>query len=163
MACVCRTRSHEPNGCPENCASCPELVGRYGCLDPLRLWTAPQKSDSGNFDSLQGRNKLQIGQKHVKYSQEFPETALRRLALAPNGSQLCRGLGISRQLLHPKSCQSPLPRFSHISFTPLRKDLPRDCRLFPSSHYTGFCRGNHNHRSLPALGPAPPLVSLKSD
>ena len=41
-----------------------------------------------------------MGQKYVKYSQEFRETALRRLALVPNVAQLCRELGISRQLLY---------------------------------------------------------------
>ena len=41
-----------------------------------------------------------MSQKYVKYSKEFRESALRRLALAPNVAQLCRELGISRQLLH---------------------------------------------------------------
>ena len=41
-----------------------------------------------------------MGQKYVKYTKEFRETALRRLALAPNVAQLCRELGISRQLLY---------------------------------------------------------------
>lgn len=41
-----------------------------------------------------------MGQKYVKYSQEFRETALRRLGLTPNVAQLCRELGISRQLLY---------------------------------------------------------------
>ena len=41
-----------------------------------------------------------MGQKYQKYSQEFRESALRRLALAPNVAQLCRELGISRQLLY---------------------------------------------------------------
>jgi len=41
-----------------------------------------------------------MGQKYLKYSKEFRETALRRLALAPNVAQLCREPGISRQLLH---------------------------------------------------------------
>jgi transposase-like protein len=41
-----------------------------------------------------------MGQKYVKYSREFRETALRRLSLAPNVAQLCRELGISRQLLY---------------------------------------------------------------
>jgi transposase-like protein len=41
-----------------------------------------------------------MGQKYVKYSQEFRETALRRLSLGPNVAQLCRELGISRQLLY---------------------------------------------------------------
>jgi transposase-like protein len=36
----------------------------------------------------------------VKYTKEFRETALRRLALSPNVAQLCRELGISRQLLY---------------------------------------------------------------
>ncbi len=40
-----------------------------------------------------------MSQKYVKYSKEFRESALRRLALAPNVAQLCRELGISRQLL----------------------------------------------------------------
>jgi transposase-like protein len=46
--------------------------------------------------------ELQMGQesKHRKFSKEFRETALRRLALAPNVAQLCRELGISRQLLY---------------------------------------------------------------
>jgi len=37
---------------------------------------------------------------HRKFSKEFRESALRRLALAPNVAQLCRELGISRQLLY---------------------------------------------------------------
>jgi len=41
-----------------------------------------------------------MGQKYVKYTKEFRETALRRLELAPNVAQLCRELGISRQLLY---------------------------------------------------------------
>jgi hypothetical protein len=41
-----------------------------------------------------------MGQKYGKYTKEFRETALRRLALAPNVAQLCRELGISRQLLY---------------------------------------------------------------
>ena len=43
---------------------------------------------------------LQMGQKYQKYSKEFRESALRRLALAPNVAQLCRELGVSRQLLY---------------------------------------------------------------
>jgi transposase-like protein len=35
-----------------------------------------------------------------KFTKEFREMALRRLALAPNVAQLCRELGISRQLLY---------------------------------------------------------------
>jgi transposase-like protein len=38
--------------------------------------------------------------KHRKFSKEFRQSALRRLALAPNVAQLCRELGISRQLLY---------------------------------------------------------------
>ena len=38
--------------------------------------------------------------KSRKYPKEFRETALRRLALTPNVAQLCRELGISRQLLY---------------------------------------------------------------
>jgi transposase-like protein len=41
-----------------------------------------------------------MGQKYLKYSKEFRESALRRLALASNVAQLCRELGISRQLLY---------------------------------------------------------------
>ncbi|HEV2324066.1 MAG TPA: transposase [Terracidiphilus sp.] len=41
-----------------------------------------------------------MGRVYLKYSKEFRETALRRLALAPNVTQLCRELGISRQLLY---------------------------------------------------------------
>lgn len=41
-----------------------------------------------------------MGQKYMKYSQEFRETALRRLGLTANVAQLCRELGISRQLLY---------------------------------------------------------------
>lgn len=41
-----------------------------------------------------------MGEKYVKYPKEFRESALRRLALAPNVAQLCRELGISRQLLY---------------------------------------------------------------
>jgi len=35
-----------------------------------------------------------------KYTKAFREPALRRLAHAPNVAQLCRELGVSRQLLH---------------------------------------------------------------
>lgn len=38
--------------------------------------------------------------KYRKFSKEFRDSALRRLALTPNVSQLCRELGISRQLLY---------------------------------------------------------------
>jgi|SRR5579863_3971942 transposase-like protein len=38
--------------------------------------------------------------KHRKFTKEFREHALRRLSLAPNVAQLCRELGISRQLLY---------------------------------------------------------------
>jgi transposase-like protein len=38
--------------------------------------------------------------RYVKYSKEFRGTALRRLELAPNVAQLCRELGVSRQLLY---------------------------------------------------------------
>ena len=38
--------------------------------------------------------------KHRKFTKEFRESALRRLALTPNVAQLCRELGISRQLLY---------------------------------------------------------------
>jgi transposase-like protein len=38
--------------------------------------------------------------KYRKYSKEFRESALRRLGLTPNVAQLCRELGISRQLLY---------------------------------------------------------------
>ena len=38
--------------------------------------------------------------KHRKFSKEFRESALRRLGLTPNVAQLCRELGISRQLLY---------------------------------------------------------------
>ena len=41
-----------------------------------------------------------MGQRYVKYSKEFRESALRRLSLAPNVAQLCRELGVSRQLLY---------------------------------------------------------------
>ena len=41
-----------------------------------------------------------MGRKYVKYSNEFRESALRRLGLTPNVAQLCRELGISRQLLY---------------------------------------------------------------
>lgn len=41
-----------------------------------------------------------MGQKYVKYTKEFRESALRRLALAANVAQLCRELGVSRQLLY---------------------------------------------------------------
>ncbi len=34
-----------------------------------------------------------MGQKYVKYSREFRETALRRLSVAANVAQLCRELG----------------------------------------------------------------------
>ncbi len=38
--------------------------------------------------------------KYRKFSKEFRESALRRLLLTPNVAQLCRELGISRQLLY---------------------------------------------------------------
>jgi transposase-like protein len=38
--------------------------------------------------------------KYRKFSKEFRESALRRLALTPNVAELCRELGISRQLLY---------------------------------------------------------------
>jgi|SRR5271169_3275900 len=38
--------------------------------------------------------------KHRKFTKEFRELALRRLAVAANVAQLCRELGISRQLLY---------------------------------------------------------------
>ena len=41
-----------------------------------------------------------MGRVYIKYSQEFRESALRRLAVTPNVAQLCRELGISRQLLY---------------------------------------------------------------
>ena len=41
-----------------------------------------------------------MGQKYLKFSKEFRESALRRLALTPNVAQLCRELGVSRQLLY---------------------------------------------------------------
>jgi transposase-like protein len=41
-----------------------------------------------------------MGRMYLKYSKEFRESALRRLELAPNVAQLCRELGISRQLLY---------------------------------------------------------------
>ena len=41
-----------------------------------------------------------MGQKYVKYTKEFRESALRRLSLTANVAQLCRELGISRQLLY---------------------------------------------------------------
>ena len=41
-----------------------------------------------------------MGQKYAKYTKEFRESALRRLGLTPNVAQLCRELGISRQLLY---------------------------------------------------------------
>ena len=41
-----------------------------------------------------------MGQKYLKYTKEFRESALRRLAATANVSELCRELGISRQLLY---------------------------------------------------------------
>src|SRR6185437_16528951 len=41
-----------------------------------------------------------MGQVYLKYPKEFRDAALRRLELAPNIAQLCRELGISRQLLY---------------------------------------------------------------
>jgi transposase-like protein len=41
-----------------------------------------------------------MGRVYLKYTKEFRESALRRLSLAPNVAQLCRELGISRQLLY---------------------------------------------------------------
>ena len=38
--------------------------------------------------------------KHRKFGQEFRESALRRLAVTANVSELCRELGISRQFLY---------------------------------------------------------------
>ena len=43
-----------------------------------------------------------MGQKYVKYSEEFRKRALRRLAVAPNVAQLCREVGNSRQLLYSR-------------------------------------------------------------
>jgi transposase-like protein len=45
---------------------------------------------------------LQMGQegKHRKFSQEFRTSALRRFSVTANVSELCRELGISRQLLY---------------------------------------------------------------
>lgn len=65
-----------------------------------------------------------MGQKYVKYSKEFREAALRRLALAPNVAQLCRELGISRQLLHQWQLgqQREQPRQSLIAFERLRRE-----------------------------------------
>ena len=40
------------------------------------------------------------GRKYRKFTKEFRETALRRLSATANVSQLCRELGISRQLLY---------------------------------------------------------------
>src|SRR5208282_5540008 len=46
--------------------------------------------------------ELQMSQesKYRKFSKEFRESALRRLAVTANVSELCRALGISRQLLY---------------------------------------------------------------
>ena len=41
-----------------------------------------------------------MGQKYAKYSKEVRKSALRRLSLTPNVAELCRELGISRQLLY---------------------------------------------------------------
>lgn len=41
-----------------------------------------------------------MGRVYIKYSREFRESALGRLAVTPNVAQLCRELGISRQLLY---------------------------------------------------------------
>ena len=41
-----------------------------------------------------------MGQKYVKYSREFQETALRRLSVAAECGAVMRELGISRQLLY---------------------------------------------------------------
>ena len=41
-----------------------------------------------------------MGQNYPKFSKEFRESALRRLAVTANVSELCRELGISRQLLY---------------------------------------------------------------
>lgn len=41
-----------------------------------------------------------MGRLYIKYSKEFRESALRRLSLTANVAQLCRELGISRQLLY---------------------------------------------------------------
>jgi transposase-like protein len=38
--------------------------------------------------------------KYVKYPKDFRETALRRLTATSNVSELCRELGLSRQLLY---------------------------------------------------------------
>lgn len=40
------------------------------------------------------------GSKYRKYSREFRESALRRFSTAGNVAELCRELGISRQLLY---------------------------------------------------------------
>ena len=59
-----------------------------------------------------------------KFTQEFREMALRRLALAPNIAQLCRELGISRQLLHQwkRAKEREQPRHSEIALERLRRE-----------------------------------------
>jgi transposase-like protein len=44
--------------------------------------------------------QMVYGGKYRKYTKEFRESALRRLSAAGNVSELCRELGISRQLLY---------------------------------------------------------------
>ena len=41
-----------------------------------------------------------VAKRYVKYTREFRESALRRLSATSNVSELCRALGISRQLLY---------------------------------------------------------------
>ena len=62
--------------------------------------------------------------KHREFSQEFRELALRRLALAPNVAQLCRELGVSRQLLHQwrQKQQREQQKQSQISEYRLRRE-----------------------------------------
>ena len=62
--------------------------------------------------------------KNRKFTKEFRELALRRLALAPNVAQLCRELGISRQLLHQwrDRQQRDHPRQMQIAGERLRRE-----------------------------------------
>jgi transposase-like protein len=62
--------------------------------------------------------------KHRKFTKEFRDLALRRLSLAPNVAQLCRELGISRQLLHQWKAaqQREQPRQSAIAVERLRRE-----------------------------------------
>jgi transposase-like protein len=68
---------------------------------------------------------LQMNQgRYLKYSKEFRETALRRLSATSNVSELCRELGISRQLLHQWS--KTAERAEHKRFLSTEQNLRQE-------------------------------------